>query len=382
MIYADHNASTPPLPEVVEAMARTMREEWGNPGSKQHAFGRRALARIDAARGDVAALLGARSEDVIFTSGATEACNLAVLGLGERLLATRPRFVTCATEHPAILEPLQRLGEAGAEVIILPVDVQGRLDPARLDAALDARTGLLCLMLANNETGVLHDVAAAAALARARGVLTVCDATQALGKVAVDVQALGVDALACTGHKLYGPQGCGALWLRRGLGLSPQQHGGGQERGLRPGTHNLPGIAGFAAACTSARRDLAVRSAHLVSLGAALEARVRALIPGVVVQGAQTPRLPGTSMFTVPGLPPGWLGTQSEIAVSGGSTCSSGTGSYVLRAMGWEAREAGNSVRVGLGVGTTAAEVEVIAQSLARGAAALGVQVPGARIRG
>lgn len=371
MIYADHNATTPPLPAVVEAMTQALRDGWGNPGSKQHAYGRRALARIDASREAVAALLNARPEEVVFTSGATEACNLAVLGLGERLLATRPRFVTCATEHPAILEPLKRLGEAGAEIVELPVDGQGRLDPARLGAALDARTGLLCLMLANNETGVLHDVAAAAALARARGVLTVCDATQALGKVAVDVAALGVDALACTGHKVYGPQGCGALWLRRGLGLSPQLHGGGQERSLRPGTHNLPGIAGFAAACAAARRDLAARATHLAGLTAALEARVRALVPGVVVQGAQAPRIPGTSMFTVPGLPAGWLGTQSEIAVSGGSTCSGGHGSYVLRAMGWDGREAGNSIRVGLGIGTTAAEVELIAQSLARGAAVL-----------
>ncbi len=371
MIYADHNATTPPLPAVVAAMTEALSGEWGNPGSKQHAFGRRALARIDAARGEVAALLGARAEEIVFTSGATEACNLAVLGLGERLLATRPRFVTCATEHPAILEPLKRLGEAGAEIVELPVDGQGRLDPARLDAALDARTGLLALMLANNETGVLHDVAAAAALARARGVLTVCDATQALGKVAVDVAALGVDALACTGHKVYGPQGCGALWLRRGLGLSPLLHGGGQERNLRPGTHNLPGIAGFAAACVAARSELAVRSAHLAGLTALLERRVRALISGVVVQGGEAPRIPGTSMFTVPGLPPGWLGTQSEIAVSGGSTCSGGHGSYVLRAMGWGPAEAGNSVRVGLGLASSADDVEAIAQSLARGAAAL-----------
>ncbi len=374
MIYADHNATTPPLPAVVEAMAQAMREGWGNPGSQQHAFGRRSLALVDGARVEVAGLLGARTEELVFTSGATEACNLAILGLGERLLASRPRLVTCATEHPAVLEPLRRLGEAGAEVVVLPVDDQGRLDPAGLAAALDDRTGLLCLMLANNETGVLHDVAAAAAQARARGVLTVCDATQAVGKVPVEVAGLGVDALACTAHKLYGPQGCGALWLRRGLGLSPQLHGGGQERGLRPGTHNLPGLVGFAAACRAARDDAAGRSAHLAAVTTALEARVRSLIPGVVLQGAQAPRLPGTSMFTVPGLPSGWLATQTAVAVSGGSTCSGGTGSYVLHAMGWAAREAGNSIRVGLGLSTTMADVAAIADSLARGAAALGVR--------
>jgi len=371
MIYADHNATTPPLPAVIAAMTQALSVTWGNPGARQHAYGRRALAVVDAAREAVAALLGSRTEELVFTSGATEACNLAVLGLGERLLATRPRLVTCATEHPAILEPLKRLGEAGAEITLVPVDRQGRLDPTQLEAALDARTGLLCLMLANNETGVIHDIAAAAAVARARGILVVCDATQAVGKLPVDVSTLGVDALACTAHKLYGPQGCGALWLRRGLGLSAQQHGGGQERGLRPGTHNLPGIAGFAAACAAAQQDLAARQAHLAALSATLEARVRVLIPDVVVQGEQARRIAGTSMFTVPGLAPGWLGTQTGIAVSGGSSCSGGTASHVLRAMAWDAREASKSVRVGLGIGTTAEEVEAIAQSLARGATAL-----------
>ena len=364
MIYADHNATTPPLPAVIEAMTRTMRESWGNPGSTQHPYGRRALAVLDAARAEVAALIGARPEEILFTSGATEACNLAVLGLGERLLATRPRLVTCATEHPAIREPLRRLGEAGAEVVALSVDDQGRLALGRLDAALDVRCGLLALMLANNETGVLHDLAAAAALARARGVLVVCDATQAVGKLPVDVAALGVDALAFTGHKLYGPQGCGALWLRRGLGLNPLLYGGGQERGLRPGTHNLPGIAGFAAACTAARLELAARHAHLAALTARLEARLRAELPGLVIQGAASPRMPGTSMLTLPGRAPGWLTSLTGIAASGGSSCSGGGPSPILLAMGCARADAGNSIRISLGRGTTVAEVEAIATAL------------------
>jgi cysteine desulfurase len=375
VIYADHNATTPPLPEVVQAMRAALEDGWGNPGSRQHAIGRRALATLDAARHAVADLLGARDQEVVFTSGATEALNLAILGLGERVLATRPRLVTCATEHPAVLEPLRRLSEAGAEVVVLPVDGHGRLDPQHLAAAVDARTGLLCLMLANNETGVVHDIAAAAAVARQHGALLVCDATQAVGKIAVDVAALDIDALACTAHKFYGPQGCGALWLRRGLGLSAQLHGGGQERSLRPGTHNLPGIAGFAAACIAAQRDLETRRAQLTARSAQLEARLRILIPDVVVHGAEVQRIAGTSLLTIPDLPPGWLATLSNVAASGGSTCSAGQGSDVLRAMG--CTQAGNAIRLGLGIATTADQVEAIAQELARGAAALRGSVRG-----
>lgn len=368
MIYADHNATTPPLPEVVAAMTTALAEGWGNPTARQHVYGRRAREGVEAARAQVATLLAASTEDVVFTSGATEALNLAILGLGERLLATRPRLITCAAEHPAVLAPLARLAEAGAELTVLPVDAQGRLDPDRLAGALDARTGLVCLMLANNETGVLHDVAAAARLAHAHGALLVCDAVQAAGKVPIDVAALDVDALAITGHKLYGPQGAGALWLRRGLGLSPLQHGGGQERGLRPGTHNLPGIVGLGVACAAAQRDLAGRQRHLARLTAQLEERLRALLPGMVVQGAGAPRIPGTSMLTVPGLARGWLAAVSGVAASGGSACAGGSPSTTLLAMGVGEADAGNSIRLGLGIGTTPAEVEAIADALARAA--------------
>ena len=367
MIYADHNATTPPLPEVVEAVTACLRDGWGNPGSRQHAPGRQANAALEAARAEVAALLGAQAEDLTFTSGATEACNLALFGLGERLLATRPRIVCGITEHPAVAGPVSRLGEAGAEVVTLPVGSDGRLDPARLAAALDGRTGLLCLMLANHETGVIHDLAAAAALAHRHGALVVCDATQALGKLAVDVHALGVDALACTAHKCYGPPGVGALWLRPGLGCSPLLHGGRQERGLRPGTPNLPGIVGFAVAAAAARRDLAARQAHLAALTVRLEARLRAELPGLVIQGAAAARLPGVSMLTSPGARPGWLGRLAGLATSGGAACSGGGPSPTLLAMGCDRADAGNSIRISLGLGTTFAEVEEIASTLRQG---------------
>ena len=371
MIYADYNATTPPLPTVVEAMTAVLRDGWGNPGAKQHTYGRRALAQLDQARAEVAALINARPDEIIFTSGATEACNLAILGLGERLLASRPRMVTCATEHSAISEPLRRLAEAGADLTVLPVDAQGRLSGQAVESALDDRTGLLALMLANNETGVIHDVAAASAMARRHGILVVCDATQVVGKLPVDVTILGADALACTGHKMYGPQGCGALWIRRGLGLSAQLHGGSQERGLRPGTHNLPGIVGFAAACTAARTGLRARTTHLRVLSNQLEGLLRQALPGIVIHGADAARIPGTSMLTLPGLQSGWLGTLAEVAASNGSACTTGEGSHVLRAMGCTAADAANSIRISLGMPSTSDEVEHIAAALARGAHAL-----------
>lgn len=369
MIYADHNATTPPSPEVIAAMTACLQGGWGNPGSRQHAPGRRAQAAIDAARGAVAALLGARDDELTFTSGATEACNLAILGLGERLLATRPRVLVGATEHPAVSGPVRRLGEAGYAVATLPVDGQGRLDPDRLAAALDDRTGLLCLMLANHETGVLHDLAAASALAHRHGALVLCDATQAVGKLAVDVAALGVDALACTAHKCQGPPGAGALWLRRGLGCSPILHGGGQERGLRPGTPNLPGIVGFGVAATAARRDLPARQAHLTALTTALEDSLRTALPGLVIQGAGASRVPGTSMLTLPGRQPGWLASLGGVAASGGASCLGGGASPTLLAMGCDRADAANSIRISLGVASTLDEVGAIVAALRRSVA-------------
>jgi cysteine desulfurase len=378
MIYADHNATTPPLPAVVEAVAAAMRESWGNPGSRQHPAGRRALDALDAARERIALTVAARPDEVVLTSGATEACNLALLGLGERLLATRPRFVTCATEHPAVLAPLRRLAEAGAEVVVLPPERDGRLDPDRLADALDGRTALLALMLVNHETGIIHDVAAAAELAHHHGALVVCDATQAVGRMPVDVAALGVDALAWSAHKLYGPQGAGALWLRRGLGVTPLAYGGGQERGLRPGTPNVPAAVGFGVASEAARLELTERAAHLSGLTVRLEALLRERLPGVVVHGADATRAPGTTMLTMPGLPAGWLATLATVAASGGAACSGGQGSSVLRAMGVPEGEATNALRLSLGLGTIDADLPAIADELARGAAALRRRQPSA----
>ncbi len=374
MLYADYNSTTPPLADVISAVTAAMTDDWGNPGARQHVQGRRATALVDRARAAVAAMIGAHDDEVVLTSGATEALNQAILGVGERLLATRPRVVAPATEHHAVLAPLERLAAAGAQVVLVPVDAQGRVDPLHLATVIDERTALVCAMAGNNETGVRHDVPAIAALAHARGALVLCDATQAVGKVPVDVADLGCDLLALSGHKVYGPGGTGALWIRRGLGIPPLLYGGGQEHGRRSGTPHVAGLAGLAVALEVARAALPVRSAHLAALTARLEERLRAALPGLLIAGSNAPRLPGTSMITLPGLRRGWLGTMTGVAVSGGSACASASGepSHVLLAMGLPPLDAGNSLRLSLGLPTTLADVERIADAVIDGAHRLG----------
>lgn len=373
VIYADYNSTTPCLPEAAEAAQRWMLAP-ANPSSRHHAPGRAAAEALESARAEVAALIGAAPEQVVFTSGATEACNLAILGVAERVLATRPRFVVGATEHPAVLEPHRRLRAAGAEMIAVAVDRDGTIDDGALAAAIDERTALVSVMRVNNETGVMHDLAAAASAAHAHGALLLCDATQACGRIPVDVATLGADLVALSAHKFYGPQGVGALWIRRGLSLEPRQLGGGQERGLRSGTHALPAIAGFGVAARVARERLTARGAHLSALSARLEAALRVALPDVVVQGAGAMRAPGTSFVTVPGLRRGWLAALRDIAASGGSSCASGTGqpSHVLRAMGVADGDAANSIRIALGEPSTPTEIDAIAAALVEAASRLG----------
>jgi cysteine desulfurase len=368
-VYADHNATSPCLPAVAAAVAAALAAGLGNPSSRHHEPGRRALAALDHARAQVAALLGARDDEVVFTAGATEACNLALLGAAHRLRTDRPLCCTWEAEHPAVLEPLRAAARAGSLLTELPVDGDGRYAP--LPAV--ARPGLVAALLVNNETGVVQDLPAIAAAAHAAGALVFCDATQAPGRLPLEVAALGCDLLAISGHKFGGPPGCGALWLRRGLGLEPLLHGGGQERGLRPGTPPVALLAGLGLAAELARRDLDARRDHLGRLTARLESGLRAAIPGLVVQGAGAPRAPGTSCVTVPGLPRGWLGTLVRVAASSGSSCASGSGkpSHVLAAMGVPAADAANSIRLSFAPGTTVAEVDTCIAELARGAAGL-----------
>ena len=358
MIYADHAATTPCLPSAAAAVAKALGAGLGNPGSRQHEPGRQALALLDDARAAVAELIHARSAEVILTSGATEALNLGILGVATRLLATRPRFVTWAAEHSAVLEPCQALTQAGAEVAVLGVDRQGRYAPC----SADSRTALISVMLVNNETGVIQNVAALSAAAHAAGALVCCDATAAIGRMPVDVMTLGADLVACSGHKFYAPPGTGALWIRRGLAIDPLIHGGGQERGLRSGTPNVPSLAGLAVAARMAQIELAERSAHLTEMTAMLEHRLSTALPGLVIHGAASVRAPGISMITLPGLRRGWLAQLVRVAASGGSACSEG--SHVLAAMGVPEAEATNALRLSLGIGTNSPDVEAIADEV------------------
>lgn len=377
VIYADYNATTPCLPEVAAAVAAALTVP-GNPSARQHALGRTAAAQLEDARLAVQTLIGQPRGTVVFTSGATEACNLAIRGVAERLLGVRPRFVLSAIEHPAVAECHRRLREAGADVVTVGVDRHGVVDLGALERAVDARTALVSVMAANHETGVLQPVAAAAALAHAHGALLLCDATQALGRTAEPDAWSGADLIAGSAHKLYGPLGAGCLWLRLGLALEPQLAGGGQERGLRSGTHNLPALIGFGIAAAAAHAEAPRRLAHLAQLTAACEQQLRAQLPGVVIQGAGAARVPGTSYVTLPGLPRGWLTQLGGVAVSAGSSCHAGSTapSAVLTAMGVPAADAANSIRISFGLPSTLAEVEAIVHALVRGAQVLGQGAP------
>ncbi len=348
-VYMDYNATAPVRPEAAAAVAEALAQV-GN-ASSVHGFGRIARGRIESAREQVAALAGARPEQVVFTSGGTEANNLALAGVD------RPRLLVSAGEHDSVLQAAPR-----AERIAL--DSEGRIDLGALSRLLAAerRPALVSVMLANNETGVLQPLAEVVALARAQGALVHTDAVQAAGKIPLDMAALGVDLLSLSAHKLGGPQGVGALAVADGVALAPLIRGGGQERARRGGTENLAGIAGFGAAAEAAAGDLE-GAARLSDRRGRLEQGLRDLAPEARVFGAGTPRLANTSCFAVPGLAGE---TQvmaldlAGVAVSAGSACSSGRvrASHVLRAMGASEEEAASAIRVSLGWRSEAGDVE------------------------
>ena len=346
--YLDHNATTPLRPEAAAAMAEAQAMT-GNPSSV-HRFGRHARRKIEVAREAVAALAGARPEGVIFTSGGTEANNLALAGSG------RKRILVSAGEHDSVLDAVP-----GA--VRIPLTGEGLVEPAALDARLGESDApaLVSVMLANNETGAIQPVAELARVARAHGALVHCDAVQAGGKLPLDLAALGVDLISLSAHKLGGPQGVGALVLAADLELAPSQRGGGQERGRRAGTENLPGIAGFGAAARAALAGLD-KAAALAQPRDELERRLRQLAPEIRIFAAAAPRLANTCCFAAPGLA---AETQvvaldlAGVAVSAGSACSSGkvAPSHVLAAMGAGAAAAA-AVRVSLGWTSEAADIE------------------------
>ncbi|MBZ4399264.1 MULTISPECIES: cysteine desulfurase family protein [unclassified Myxococcus] len=370
-LYLDHNATTPVDPEVVDAMLPYLREHFGNPSSG-HAYGRRAHAALEEARRKVAALIGARPDEVFFTSGGTEANNLAIRGTAEAR-ADRRHLLTSVIEHPATKLPCDALEWRGWRVTWLPVDAQGRVRVEDAREALDAaggETALVSLMHSNNETGVLQPVADLAALARRHGASVHTDAAQSVGKVPVDVTALGVDLLTLVGHKLRAPKGVGALYVRQGTPLRAVTLGGGQERGLRPGTENVPYAVGLGVACELAGRRLAQGTQALLALRERLWTGLRDAVPGLALSGQDAERLPNTLNVRFPGVRGGAvLAATPEVAASTGSACHDGgeTASPVLRAMGIPEADALGAVRLSLGPDTTQEEVARAVVVLARG---------------
>ncbi len=377
-IYLDYNATTPVDPGVADAIAHALRELWGNPSST-HEYGRRAHEAVSRARAQVAELLGAQPDEIIFTGGGTEASNHALKGaVFARLQGFFGRWVrgahiiTTAIEHPATLQPCEFLKRLGCKVTVLPVDRSGIVDPAAVEKAFERGTTLVSVMHANNEVGTLQPVREIARIARDRGVLVHTDAAQSLGKVAVDVNELGVDLLSVAGHKVYAPKGVGVLYVRRGVKLEPFLHGAGHETGRRAGTENVPYMVGLGQACAIARHGLPAATARLRQLRDRLWDRLRAgLGDRLVLNGHPELRLPNTLNVNFVGHVGAELLQQApEIAASTGSACHEGHVSLspVLCAMGVPPQVGKGAVRLSVGRFTTEEEVDRAAEALVRAA--------------
>lgn len=365
-LYLDHHATTPVDPRVMEVMAPLFSERFGNAASHTHAVGWRAEGVVELAREQIAEALGATDpRTIVFTSGATESNNLALLGAVRASRRERPHLVTVATEHPAVLDPSRVLEAGGARLTVLPVDGDGLVDPAAVADAIDEDTVVVSVMAANSETGVLQPVTEIGALCAERGVLFHSDAAQAVGKIALDVEQAAIDLLSVSGHKLYGPQGIGVLFVRRRkdgkrVRLEPLQYGGGHEWGLRSGTLPMPLIAGLARAIAIAQHEREEESARLLKLRELLLTGLRAAVPDLQVNGHPTRRLPANLNVALPGARAELLlPALHDLAISTGSACSSARPepSHVLRALGLSDERMACSVRIGLGRFTTEQDV-------------------------
>ena len=375
-IYFDYNATTPVDPAVVEAMAPFWGQHFGNPSSN-HAYGWAADEAVEQARERVAALIGAETETVVFTGGASESVTLGMLGAAKVYGAKKNHVITVGTEHKAVLETAWAMERDGFELTILPVDEQGMADLGARREVISERTLMVSIMLANNETGVIGLVAEAAEIAHERGAFLFTDATQAIGKIPVDVDDLGADLLALSAHKFYGPKGVGALFVRRRnprVKLASIIPGAGQQDGLRGGTLNAPGIVGLGKAAELAGERLPAESGHLAALRDRFESGVLERIPSTHVHCAEAPRLPNTSslrfddLTTVKLLP-----EMRGLAASTGSACQTKTAkpSHVLVAMGLTKEQSSGTIRCSIGHPTTEAEVDAAIEEVARAVAAV-----------
>jgi cysteine desulfurase len=360
-IYMDHNATTPLDPKVLDAMMPYLTEHFGNASSSTHSYGRTAAQAVEEAREKVAQLVGAKPREIVFTSGATESDNMAIKGAAWANRDKGDHVITCKIEHKAVLNSCKRLESDGFKVTYLPVDSYGMVSPEQVREAITDRTVLVSIMAANSEVGTIEPIEEIGAIARERGVLFHTDATQAVGKIPVDVEAMNVDLLAMSGHKIYGPKGVGALFVRRGVKLTPLADGGGQERKLRSGTLNVPGIVGVGEACKISPEEMGKEAEYLTSLREALAKGITDRVKQAHINGHPVERLPGNlnvSFEYVEG--ESLILSLRDFAVSSGSACTSDSleSSYVLVAMGVPESVAHCSLRFGLGRSNTREHVD------------------------
>jgi len=363
-VYLDNAATTPTDPRVLDAMLPYFREKFGNAASRNHKYGWEAEEAVEAARKQVAAVLGADAKDIVFTSGATESNNLAIKGVARSYRQKGRHVITQATEHKSVLDPCGWLEKEGWQVTYLPVDSAGRIDPARLEKAITEQTTLVSIMFANNEIGTIQPIAEIGAICKRRGVIFHTDATQAFGKVPIDVEKMGIDLLSCSAHKIYGPKGVGALYVRRRnprVSAEPILHGGGHERKLRSGTLNVPGIVGLGKAAELCLAEMAEESARLRRLRDRLWAGLSGQLDGITWNGSPECSLPNilnVSFAFVEG--ESLMMGMSDLAVSSGSACTSASlePSHVLRALGVSDELSHGSIRFSLGRFNTEEEIE------------------------
>ncbi len=368
-IYLDYNATTPCDPRVVEKMLPYFSEQYGNPANGLHIQGRKSARAVAEAREQISALLAAQPGEVFFTAGATESNNLAILGLARAARrTTRRRIVTTAVEHKAVLLPSKKLADDGFDIVVLPVNRNGKVDIEAARDVINTDTLLVSVQAANNELGTIQPVTEISLLAHEKGAYMHCDAAQAVGKIPVNVNDLGVDLLSVSAHKLYGPKGIGCLYVRGGtrtIALEPLAYGGGQENGLRSGTTNVPGAVGFGEACAIAQTELMDEMARLTALRDTLEMELLTVIDGLLINARQTDRLPNTSSLTFPGVDADALLLNMPELMSGtGSACTSGAvePSHVLTAIGLSRAESSSTIRLSLGRFTYRHEIrEVVA---------------------
>ncbi len=366
-VYMDNHATTAVDPRVLQEMLPYFGEKFGNPASRSHSFGWAADQAVERARAQIAKLIGATAKEIVFTSGATESNNLAIKGAAEMYRQKGNHIVTAVTEHKAVLDPCKRLEENGYRVTYLTVNRDGLIALDDLKRAMDEGTILVTVMAANNEIGVLQPIEEIGELCRERGVIFHSDAAQAVGKIPLDMNRQNVDLLSISGHKLYGPKGMGALYVRRknpAIKLKPILDGGGHERGMRSGTLNVPGIVGLGKACAICEQEMAAEASRLKGLRERLQEQIVSRLDGITVNGSLQQRLPGNLNLSFAGVDSEslMLGI-NDIAVSSGSACTSAAmeASHVLRALGAGEELAHSAIRFGLGRFTTEAEVDYVA---------------------